>query len=205
MSRNYRYRKFSYGRNKVDDGGFLDYCIHIFFVLLFAVVAAAVLITLFAPRGVDGASQIFGYELRIVESDSMQKHPDSDVSEYDIGSFNKNTMVVVELVPKDSQEAYAWYDSIEVGDVLTVRYTYNRQVTITHRVTDVEPNRDGTGFIIKLQGDNLNSNSGQLTQEINTSDLTSTDYVIGKVVWKSYPIGFVVGGLQRVFKAFAGE
>lgn len=200
MYRGYRYR----GRLH-RDGDFWDTCVRTFFVLLFVAVAAVIFIALTAPRGVDGASQIFGYELRLVESDSMKEHPDTDVSAYEIGSFNKNTLVALNLVPEDDAEALEWYGTIKAGDVLTVRYTYDRQVTITHRVTSVEAKADGTGYIIKLQGDNLNSTATQLTQVIDTSDLSSTNYVIGKVVWKSYPVGVVIGALQRVAKAFAGN
>lgn len=196
MAYNYKYREGS---------GFWASCVRTFFVLLFVLVAAVLFIALTAPRGVDGASQIFGHELRIVESNSMQEHPDTDVSAYEIGSFKKNTMVALELLPEGDKEALDWYASVKVGDILTVRYTYNRQVTITHRVTSIKEKDDGTGYIIKLQGDNLNSNASQLTQEIDTSDTDSTNYVIGKVVWKSYPVGVVIGGLQRVFKAFSGE
>ena len=172
-------------------------------IALFCIVVIA--ITAFSPRGVDGASQIFGHELRIVESNSMESHPDTDVSEYEIGSFRKNTMVALELVPKGESEAFDWYSAVAVGDVLTVRYTYNRQVTITHRVTAVTPKKDGSGFIIELQGDNADSDATQLTQVIDTSETESLNYVIGKVVWKSYFLGVVIGGFQRVAKSFAGE
>ena len=203
MAYRYRYKGYRYGDSY--GGGFFDSLVRTFFVLLFAAVATVLFIALTAPRGVDGASQIFGHELRIVESDSMQEHPDTNVSDYAIGSFKKNTMVALELVPENDSEAFAWYESVQEGDVLTVRYTYDRQVTITHRVISKKLNDDGTGYIIKLQGDNLNSNSAQLTQEIDTSDGQSTNYVIGRVVWKSYPVGVVIAGLQRVFKAFADE
>ena len=173
--------------------------------ILISVSIIAILISISSPRGEDGASQIFGHELRIVQSDSMQEHSDTDVSAYKIGSFKKNTMVALELVPEDDAEALKWYSNVAVGDVLTVRYAYDRQVTITHRVTSIELNDDGTGYIIGLQGDNLNSDSGQLTQVIDTANENTPNFVIGKVIWKSYPLGFVVGGLQRVAKAFATD
>lgn len=201
MAYNYKY----YGGNRSTKGGFWGTLSLTIFVILLSVCIIALCISIFSPRGVDGASQLFGYELRIVETNSMQEHPDTDVSAYEIGSFKKNTMVAVELVPEGDGEALDWYSTVKVGDVLTVRYAYDRLVTITHRVTSVEPKEDGSGYIIKLQGDNLNSNSDQLTQEIDTSNENSPNFVIGRVVWKSYPLGFVVGGLQRVTKAFVGE
>ena len=187
------------------EGGFWDAVSHVFFLLILVLSITAVLIAAVAPRDVDGASMVFGYELRLVESNSMQEHPDTDVSSYKIGSFKKNSIIALELVPEDNTEALAWYSTVAVGDVLTVRYTYDRQVTITHRVTSIEPNADGTGYIIGLQGDNLNSDAGQLTQQIDTADTQSTDYVIGRVVWTSHIIGLCVGGMQRVAKTFFGE
>ena len=201
MAYNYRY----YGGDGYSRNSFWSTVAFTIFILLTVLCVFAICFAVVAPRGEDGASQIFGHELRIVESDSMKAHPNTDVSTYKIGSFKKYTMVALELVPEDSAEALNWYSTVKVGDVLTVRYTYDRQVTITHRVTSVELKEDGTGYIIKLQGDNLNSNSAQLTQEIDTSDVTSTNFVIGKVVWKSYPIGVVIGGFQRIAKAFVEE
>ncbi|MBQ8414663.1 MAG: hypothetical protein IJX58_05420 [Clostridia bacterium] len=174
-----------------------------FILLIFC--ALAIFITVVSPKGADGASQIFGYELRIIETNSMEACEETDVSEFEFGSLKKNTMIALTLVPEREDEAFDWYSSIKVGDVLTVRYTYDRQLTITHRVTSITQKDDGSGFIIKLQGDNVNSDATQLTQEIDTSETESRNYVIGKVIWKSYGAGVLVGALQRVTKALAGE
>jgi hypothetical protein len=171
--------------------------------ILAVLCTAMVVITIISPKGADGASQIFGYELRIVESNSMEECEATDVSKYEIGSFSKNTMIIVALVPEREDEAFDWYSEVEVGDVLTVRYTYDRQITLTHRVTKVTLNEDGKSYTIELQGDNVNSDASQLTQVIDTSKRDSRDYVIGKVIWKSYSIGSVVSGLQRFVKSFA--
>lgn len=180
--------------------------VHSILVSILAVICTAmIIITVISPKGVDGASQIFGYELSIVESNSMEACDQTDITGYEIGSLKKNTMIALTLVPEREDEAFDWYSNIEKGDVLTVRYTYDRQVTITHRVTSITQKEDGSGFIIELQGDNINSDASQLTQVIDTSETESRNYVIGKVIWKSYPIGFVVSGLQRVTKAFVGE
>lgn len=187
------------------DDGFVDGCINAVLCILIMFAVFAAVLTAIAPRGEDGASKIFGYELRLVESDSMEGHPDVDVSDYKIKSFSKDTLIALERVPEGIRESYDWYSTVKVGDVLTVRYTYNRQVTITHRVIDVEKKEDGSGFIIRLQGDNLNSDASLLTQEIDTSNTNSTNYVIGRVVWTSYFAGVLIGGGQRVFKDFAGE
>ena len=173
----------------------------LFVSILTVISTAMIIITIISPKGVDGASQIFGYELRVIETNSMEECDATDVSGYEIGSLRKNTMIAVALVPDREDEARDWYSNVKVGDVLTVRYTYNRQVTITHRVTSIEEKADGSGFIIHLQGDNVASDASQLTQVIDTSEIEGRNYVIGKVVWDSYGIGFVVGGLQRATKA----
>ena len=88
---------------------------------------------------------------------------------------------------------------------LLVLHTYDRQVTITHRVTKITLNEDGKSYTIELQGDNINSDAKQLTQVINTADTEGRNYVIGKVIWENYAVGSVVSGLQRVTKAFVTE
>ena len=174
-------------------------------IILAVICTLSIIITVISPKGVDGASQIFGYELRIVETNSMEACEATDVSEYEIGSLKKNTMIIITLVPEREDEAMDWYSNIKVGDVLTVRYTYDRQVTITHRVTAINLKPDNSGYIIELQGDNVNSDASQLTQVIDTSLTESRNYVIGKVIKKSYPIGTVISAFQRVTKALVSE
>ena len=175
------------------------------FVIFGILAIFTLIIAMIAPKGADGASQVFGYELRIVTSDSMDKCAQTDVSAYEIGSIKKNTMIAIEHVPSREAEAYDWYSNVKVGDVLTIRYAYDRQVTITHRVTAINPNLDGDGYIIELAGDNKNSDSTQLFQTIDTSELESHNYVIGKVVWTSYVFGVIIGGFQRVTKALVSD
>lgn len=177
----------------------------IFVSVLAVICTAMIIITIISPKGEDGASQIFGYELRIIESNSMEECEATDVSEFEFGSLKKNTMIAIALVPEREDEAFDWYSGIEVGDVLTVRYTYHKQVTITHRVTSIEQKPDGSGFIIHLQGDNVNSDATQLTQVIDTSDTEGRSYVIGKLIWRSYFVGSVVSALQRSSKALLTE
>ena len=146
------------------------------------------LLTLTAKKDIDGTAEIFGYQLRIVTSSSMEASEYTDVSAYDIKSIPIRSMVFVKLAPDDEAERQKWYDSLEVGDVLTFRYVYTTQVTITHRITDKVPNGEG-GYIIYLEGDNKTDDNGQLSQEINTSEVNVANYIIGKVTGKSYLFG----------------
>ena len=173
--------------------------------LFLALCIFSVIFTVFSKKDADGAANIFGYQMRLVVSDSMEKSEYTDTSEFDIGSIPLNSMVFVDLVPEDKGEALEWYSELEVGDVLTFKYTYTTQMTITHRITGITPkysfNSRGeselVGYKIELQGDNKSSsNQNLLTQTIDTSIDESLDYVIGKVVARSVSLGFVMSLLK---------
>ena len=159
------------------------------FVCLFSVV-----ITIAAKKDSDGTATVFGMQMRIVISPSMEKCDATDVSKFEIKDIPTGSMVFVEVVPEDQKAAKEWYDDLKVGDVLTFRYVYVRQETITHRITKITEAEDG--YIIELEGDNKNDESGVLTQVIYTGDVNSTNYVIGKVVGQSYPIGLFLSTLK---------
>lgn len=161
---------------------------NIIMYIFLAVCIFAVIITVFSKKDADGASEIFGYQFRLVVSDSMAKSEHTDVSNYEIKSIPINSMIFVELMPEDPKEADDWYRSIKVGDVLTFRYVYTSQMTITHRVVGITEKETG-GFIIELEGDNKNSSSHLLVQTIDTSVPNSLNYVIGKVTGQAYLLG----------------
>ena len=154
-----------------------------------------VFITISARRAVDGAAEMFGYQMRIVVSDSMAKCEHTDVSDFDVKDIPVKSMVFVKTMPKDKAKHDDWYRGLEVGDVLTFRYVYTRQETITHRVTSIVEKEDG-GFIIELKGDNVNSEDGALTQTIDTSVPNNMNYVIGEVTGQSYLIGLIISFLM---------
>jgi len=172
-------------------------------VLMFVFIAICMLgvtLTLTAKREADGTMTIFGVQMRLVLSPSMEKCDETynKIKKYDIEDIPTNSMIFIETVPEDEKKAEKWYDELEVGDVLTFKYVYNaRQETITHRITAKNPDGKG-GYIIELQGDNRSSESGVLTQTIYTSDETSTNfnYVVGKVTGQSYPLGLFVSALR---------
>jgi len=148
----------------------------------------SVLVTVLAKRDADGAAELFGYQMRVVTSDSMGECELTDVSGFEIKSIPVGSMVFVEVMPSDPAEADEWYRSLKVGDVLTFRYVYTTQITITHRITSIEEKKTG-GFVIELAGDNKNSEDGQLVQLIDTSVPNNTNYVIGKVTAHTYVFG----------------
>ncbi len=151
-----------------------------------------------AERDFDGTMIIFGYQARIVLSDSMAKCEHTDVSGYDIKDIPVKSMIFIDTLPKDEAEADRWYASLREGDVLTFRYTYATTETVTHRITGIAEKADG-GYIITLQGDNRSETSGTLTQIIDTSDISSPNRIIGKVVGKSYVLGVISYEVRNAF------
>jgi uncharacterized membrane protein len=165
-------------------------------VLLYVILAIAlfvVVLSIATKKDADGAATVFGKQIRIVRSDSMEKCEETDVSDYDIKELPIKTLLVIDVVPTDAEEAKEWYKAVRVGDVLTFRYKYTEQVTITHRVIKITE-KEG-GYIIELAGDNKASED-TLTQVIDTSDTESYNYVIGKVVWANFPLGWLVYALK---------
>lgn len=169
----------------------LDVLLYIFL----AICIFAVIVTVISKRDSDGAAEVFGYQMRVVTSDSMSKSEFADVSAYKIKDIPIRSMVFVKVMPDDPAAADEFYRSLKVGDVLTFRYVYTTQVTITHRITDIEEIEDG--FKITLAGDNKNSEDGQLVQVIDTTIPNNTNYVIGKVTGQAYLLGLLMSFLMQ--------
>lgn len=168
-------------------------------VLFYAVILitlAGVLLTITAKKDADGTATLFGMQMRFVLSPSMEKNDATDVSNFEIKDIPTKSVIFVEVVPDDPKEAEQWYSKLAVGDVLTFKYVYVTQETITHRITSIEPKETG-GYIIELEGDNKSENSDTLSQTIDTSKTDSPNYVIGKVVGQNYPLGLFVNLLKN--------
>ncbi|MBQ8229838.1 MAG: hypothetical protein IJZ32_03990 [Clostridia bacterium] len=148
-----------------------------------------------SKKDADGAATLFGKQIRIIRSDSMAKSEFTDVSDYKIKDIPVKSLIVVETVPKDEAKREAWFSKLKVGDVLTFRYVFVSQETVTHRITAIEA-KEGGGYIIELKGDNAASENAAGTQTIDTSDLQSPNYVIGKVTWNSHALGVLVYALK---------
>lgn len=170
----------------------LDILLYIFL----AICIFAVFVTVLSKRDSDGAAEVFGYQMRVVTSDSMSESEFTDVSAFKIKDIPIRSMVFVKVMPDDPAEADEFYRSLEVGDVLTFRYVYTTQVTITHRITAITEKETG-GFVIELAGDNKSSEDGQLTQVIDTSVPNNMNYVIGKVTGQAKIFGSVMSFLMQ--------
>lgn len=156
----------------------------------------SVFLTVFSKKDSDGAATIFGYQMRIVTSDSMAESEFTDVSAYKIKDIPIRSMVFIKVKPEDPAKLDDWYRSLKVGDVVTFRYVYTTQVTITHRITSITEKETG-GFIIEMVGDNKNSEDGQLVQTIDTSIKNNPNYIIGKVTMKTYLFGMLMSFMMK--------
>lgn len=163
--------------------------------VIFFLLCIFVIILAMGSKDNDGAIDMFGHEMRIILSSSMEKSEYTDVSEYEIKDIPTGSLVVIQTVPDDTAEAEEWYASLKAGDVLTFSYVYDTQEIITHRITEITK-KDTGGYIIVLQGDNKNSENGTLSQTIDTSENSSFNYVIGKVVWVNLALGAFITAIK---------
>ena len=180
--------------NKIQSKKILGIVFTVLVYMFIFVVLGSLIFTLSTKKN-DDAVSLFGHQMRIVISPSMEECELTDVSDFDIKSLKVKTMIFVEEVPSDTDKRNEWYEDLEKGDVLTFKYVYIRQEVITHRIIDKKDNGKG-GYLIYLQGDNKNTADGATTQIIDTSDEASANYVIGKVVGQSYPLGWFVSLLK---------
>lgn len=165
-------------------------------VLLYLIIAVALfvlVVSVSAKKDVDGTATVFGKQLRFVQSDSMESCEQTDVSGYKIKSIPVKSCVFIEVVPEEEEKQAEWYKNLSVGDVLTFKYVYTRQETITHRIVDIKEKESG-GYLITLMGENADSNL--LSQTIDTSLIDSPNYIIGKVTGQSYLLGLAVYALN---------
>ncbi len=169
---------------------------YIFVGIIAALAIFSISITIASKKDSDGTATVFGHQLRFVQSASMEKCDLVDVSQYQIKDIPVKSCVFIETVPTLENEAKEWYASLKVGDVLTFKYVYTKQETITHRITSITQNTNNDGYTIQLRGDNRNSEDGVSTQIIDTSLTASSNYVIGKVVGQSYALGLLVYAIK---------
>ena len=169
--------------------------LNVLLYIFLGICVISVMVTLISKRDDDGA-EIFGYQMRIVTSESMAKSEGTDVSGYEIGSIPLNSMVFIQTVPEDPTKADQWYSEVKIGDVLTFKYLYASQVTITHRVVD-KLEKPGGGYIFSLEGDNKAEGQHSMTQIIDTTDSDSPNYIIGKVTGKSFLFGLLISLMQK--------
>ena len=173
----------------------------VLFCLIIAFALFVLIISVSAKRDADGTANVFGYQLRFVQSGSMEKCDQTDVSGYKIKSIPVKSCVFIKKAPApdDQQALNEWCSALSVGDVLTFQYSkYGaaniQDKVITHRIVKIEP-KEG-GYIITLEGDNKNDTGSVGQQVIDTTKADGLDYIIGKVESQSYFLGLCVYALK---------
>ena len=168
----------------------------LFNILLYCFIFIAAIFTIVTINLKENSSHgttIFNHQMMVVETESMEKNELVNVSNYKIKSIKKNSLVIVKVV--DETNPYEFYKNININDVLTFKYMIgNKQETITHRVINKTPKDEG--FIFELRGDNINKDGTTSTQIIDTTEVDSFNYIIGKVEFTSYFLGVIITTLK---------
>lgn len=181
-------------------------------VIVLLLALFTMIVTVNAKKSKDGTATILGYQLRFVQSGSMQKCTYTDVSKYKVKSIKVKSCVFIKTAPTSEKEINEWYKTLKVGDVLT--FQYNRESAankdnydgdskiITHRVIKIEKKETGDGYIITLKGDYKSSKGNEpaeqvIDTEVDTPATTTTTYIIGKVTGQSYLLGLCVYVLKK--------
>lgn len=168
---------------------------NIILYLFIAICIFGIFVSVSSKKNGDDTATIFGYQMRFVLTESMEKCDQTDVSDYKIKQIRQKSLIFVKTMPKEQSERDEWYRSLKVGDVLTFKYVYSTQITITHRIVEIYEKSTG-GFIIHLEGDNKNFDGKTLKQMIDTSIPENPNYVIGKVSGVSYFLGLIVHAIK---------
>lgn len=185
----------------------LDVLLYIFLGLAIVIVALTVMSKVAQKDDPTGASNLFGYEMRYVETGSMEP------------AYPVNTMIFVEKAPQSYEASVKWFDNVKKGDVLTFFYREaGQRVVITHRVVKITPytvenfgekalhmGKEKGGYEIELKGDN-NPGGDAVSQYIYTyahyNEMAEANdqlqgQVIGKVVGQSVVLGAAVTTLKN--------
>ena len=170
----------------------LDVLLYTFLALAIVVVALTIMSKVAQKDDPNGAPNLFGYEMRYVETGSME--------------------------PENYEDSIKWFENVKVGDVLTFKYREaGQQIVITHRVISKEYNaekytygihagEEKGGYVIKLVGDNDGDDDEAMEQIIYTyahyNDMADADdqlrgQVIGKVVGQNLVLGTIVTTLKQ--------
>lgn len=143
--------------------------------LVIAVVLVSVLLGYVYDRNGD-SFDFSDTQVRIVISGSMDGEPRE---QYDIETIPVKSMVFISEVPTTEPARSHFYQSLEVGDVLTFDYTHpvsHEHMVVTHRIVDIQSS--GAGYTFTLAGDSIRDDP------TNSSTQTVTSWsgdVIGEV------------------------
>lgn len=165
----------------------------LFYLFVYTLMALSILLLCFvivSKKNQEKDVSIFGYQVRMVISESMDhstmsQEEISKIPTGNIPSLPLKSMIFIQTI--DEKHPNEWYESLKVGDVITFKYVYMKQETITHRLIDKKKVEDG--FILTFAGDNQSIQGEVAKQIIDTRETDSPNYVIGKVVYKNVFLG----------------
>lgn len=167
-------------------------------VIVLLLALFTIVVTINAKKSKDkDASSIFGYQLRFVQSGSMEKCAYTDVSKYKVKSIKVKSCVFIKTAPTDVEKIKEWYKTLKVGDVLTFQY---KGEIITHRIFKIEEKETGNGYIITLKGDYKSSKDNEPAEQVIDTEVdtpATVNYIIGKVTGQSYLLGLCVYVLKK--------
>ena len=186
----------------------LDVLLYAFLALAIVVVAFTVMSKVAQKDDPTGAPNLFGYEMRYVETGSMEP------------AYMTNTMVFIERAPTNYKDSVKWFEKVKEGDVLTFYYREaGQRVVITHRVVKITPyteanygenalhmGKEKGGYVIELQGDNKGDDNEVTSQFVYTyahyNEMAAANdqvqgQIIGKVVGQNYVLGLMVTTLRN--------
>lgn len=166
-------------------------------VIVLLLALFTMIVTVNAKKSKDGTATIFGYQLRFVQSGSMEKCAYTDVSKYKVKSIKVKSCVFIKTAPTDVEKIKEWYKTLKVGDVLTFQY---KGEIITHRIVKIEEKETGNGYIITLKGDYKSSKDNEPAEQVIDTEVdtpATVNYIIGKVTGQSYLLGLCVYVLKK--------
>ena len=134
--------------------------------LVIAVVLVSVLLGYVYDRN-GGSFDFSDTQVRIVISGSMDGEPRD---QYDIETIPVKSMVFISEVPTTEPARSHFYQSLEVGDVLTFDYTHpvsHEHMVVTHRIVDIQSS--GAGYTFTLAGDSIRDDPTNFSTQTVTS------------------------------------
>ena len=140
-----------------------------------------------------GSANFLDTEVRVVISSSMDGEPRE---EYEIETIPVGSLVFIHKVPSGMEDAYGFYKSLKVGDVVTFHYTNpvsRENMVVTHRIVEIA--NSGGDIKFTMVGDSivdLNDEPGTYSEGETQVVYASSGEMIGKVVGVSPELGSFV-------------
>jgi len=156
--------------------------------LLGLVVLILIFILIFASKkpGKESGGSLFGYETRLVLTDSMNGSKEFyEGKDYKIKNIEAGECIfLTDCDYSSTEKTNAFYADLKVGDVVTYYSANTYHVYITHRIIDIE--EIAGNIIYEIKGDNG-------VAEYTSSEFITKDsgLIVGKVVGQSKFLGWV--------------